>query len=126
MSALLAFGPFLLRNWKLLIGGLALAVLGIMLASAKMDARHWRKKYENEHKRSAHLGALLDVKNAESLERNRAFEAAKERNAADVADANARHVATEARQARLKALAAQQAGKNCKAPESLLRELEGL
>jgi len=36
--------PFLLKNWKLLLGGLAVGILGISLMFAKMDARHWHKQ----------------------------------------------------------------------------------
>jgi hypothetical protein len=33
----------LLRNWKLIVGGLALASLGILLAFSRMDTQHWKK-----------------------------------------------------------------------------------
>ncbi|WP_419808400.1 hypothetical protein [Sphingomonas sp.] len=33
-----------LRNWKLIVGGLALAALGFALLLAKADARHWHKQ----------------------------------------------------------------------------------
>ena len=34
------------RNWKLVLGGLVVGVLGLMLVFAKADARHWHKKYD--------------------------------------------------------------------------------
>src|SRR3954465_776920 len=34
---------FALKNWKLLVGGLALGFLGLMLIFARADARHWHK-----------------------------------------------------------------------------------
>lgn len=46
----------LLRQWKLLLGGAAIAIMGMMLLVAKMDARHWHKKYDREH---AALQALV-------------------------------------------------------------------
>lgn len=38
---------FTLRNWKLILGGLALAGLSIALLLAKADARHWEKVANN-------------------------------------------------------------------------------
>lgn len=35
---------WILANWKLLLGGLAVGLLGIMLMFAKADARHWHKQ----------------------------------------------------------------------------------
>lgn len=32
------------KNWKLIVGGVALAALGLALLLAKADARHWRKQ----------------------------------------------------------------------------------
>ena len=37
----------MLRNWKLIAGGLALAALAITLLVAKADARHWHKQADN-------------------------------------------------------------------------------
>lgn len=48
MMTLENLGSFLWRHWKLVLGGLALAVLGVMLVIAKGDARHWRKVAEAE------------------------------------------------------------------------------
>ncbi|RSU21192.1 hypothetical protein [Sphingomonas koreensis] len=39
---------FAWRNWKLILGGLIVATLGVMLIVAKGDARHWRKMHEQE------------------------------------------------------------------------------
>jgi hypothetical protein len=56
MPALLTLGPWLLKNWKLVGGGLALAFLAISLAFARSDARHNRKLYDN-----AEAGRLLEI-----------------------------------------------------------------
>jgi hypothetical protein len=45
-----------LKNWKLVLGGLAVAVLGIMLVIAKGDARHWHAKFDN-----AEAGRLNEI-----------------------------------------------------------------
>lgn len=34
---------FVLKNWKLVAGGLAVAILGLMLIFARADASHWHK-----------------------------------------------------------------------------------
>jgi len=36
--------PFILSNWKLLLGGLAVGLLGVMLMFAKAGERHWHKE----------------------------------------------------------------------------------
>lgn len=37
---------FALRNWKLLLTGAAIGLLGVLLLFAKADARSWHKKYD--------------------------------------------------------------------------------
>lgn len=39
-------GALLLRNWQAIVGGVAVAVLGLLLMLAKADARHWHKQYD--------------------------------------------------------------------------------
>ena len=39
-SSIIAFAG---KHWRLILGGLALAVLGLMLVFARADARHWHK-----------------------------------------------------------------------------------
>lgn len=41
---------FLRSNWRTIIPLAGIAVLGIGLLLAKMDATHWRKKYDNQVK----------------------------------------------------------------------------
>lgn len=43
-------GPvaFALRHWKLIVGGIGVAILGGMLVFAKADARHWHKDSDNK------------------------------------------------------------------------------
>jgi hypothetical protein len=59
--------PFILSNWKLLLGGLAVGLLGVMLMFAKADARHWHKaadaataSYQREVAKNAVQVASID------------------------------------------------------------------
>lgn len=40
----IALPLWLIKNWKLILGSLGFAVLGIMLVLARADARHWHKQ----------------------------------------------------------------------------------
>lgn len=44
----MTFALTALKYWKLIVGGLIVATLGIMLIIAKADTRHWRKMHERE------------------------------------------------------------------------------
>lgn len=129
-----------LKNWKLVLGGLALVTLGLMLAFAKMDAAHWHGKYDNAevgrlNEIKAHavtrasvdtLQAALASKNAESMARAQAFEQVKAESAGDVAAANARYASTAAARDRLQALAGKAPAKVCVPPAELMAGLSGL
>jgi hypothetical protein len=130
----------LLKNWKLLAGGLALAVLGFMLVLAKADARHWRAKsngFESAfnlevakhaitRQSVATLEGVVAAKNAESQARADAFAKAQAQSVSDLAALNARWRAGEGVRARLQALVSNPPNEACRAPAALLDGLEGL
>lgn len=51
-----------LKNWKLLLGGIALAALSLMLVFARMDARHWEKVATAE--KAAHAQTVANTRAA--------------------------------------------------------------
>lgn len=74
----------------------------------------------------ATLEGIIAAKNEEARRRAAEFEAAKGEAAKEVAAADARFAATEARRAYLARLVAQAPGKPCPAPDGLLTALDGL
>ena len=61
--------PFLLRNWKLIVGGLGLLVLGLLLADARSDARRWKGEAERfsglyHGEKAAHAGTVSNYRAA--------------------------------------------------------------
>lgn len=137
------FIPALLKgaaaNWKLILGGLAIAGLAVMLLFAKADARHWRKLADQRQEllateRANHavtrasvetLKASIAAQNADIEARARALDDAKRKAAADIAAADTRWKATEGQVSRLKAIAARPAA-GCPVPKDLAEALKGL
>lgn len=72
------------------------------------------------------LQGIIAAKNEEARRRAAEYEAAKVDAAKDLAAADARFAATEARRAYLAKLATQSPGKPCPVPDGLLSALEGL
>jgi hypothetical protein len=58
-----------LKNWKLVAGGLAIAVLGIMLLIARGDARHWKKAAAAE--KQAHALTVANYRQAAEIARRK-------------------------------------------------------
>ncbi|HEX8412634.1 MAG TPA: hypothetical protein VF637_01935 [Sphingomicrobium sp.] len=59
MIAAIALAP---KHWKLIVGGIGLAILTIMLLSARSDARHWEKLASQE--KAAHAGTVANYRSA--------------------------------------------------------------
>lgn len=134
-----ALGRALLANWKLVLGGLAIAALAVMLLLAKADARHWHKLADQRQEllateRANHavtrasvdrLMKAVESQNADIAARSRALDDAKRQAAADIAAADTRWKATEGQVSRLKAIAARPAS-GCAVPRDLAEALKGL
>ncbi len=92
---------------------------------SELDAA--RRQLETSGASIATLQATLDEQNAQAMRRAIAFANAREQDAAAVAAADERAKAAEDRLATLRAFAANPSGNpECRAPDALLRALEGL
>ena len=142
MGALTGIGAafdVLKGNWKLVLTVGVVAALGIalMLTRGTLASRTHERDAARASlavERANHavtrqsvntLQSALAMKNRESEERAKAFEAARARDAKDVAAADARYLAAEGRRKALEAFA-RDSGKACPVPDGLLSAIEGL
>lgn len=131
---------FLGKHWKLatgliVVGGL---VIALWLQSAATERQRVRadkaltalgaeqSRHAVTRQSVATLEGIIAAKNEEARRRAAEYEAAKADAAKDIATADARYAATEAKRAYLARLAAQTPGKPCPVPGGLLTALDGL
>lgn len=113
----------LLRNWKLVLGGLALAAALLWGAAQKANAIHWQKKHDSEQTARAQAEATLAAKNAESEKRARQYAEAEAADAANRAEADKRWRSTEAKIAALRNI---KGDGSCPVPHELAEALGDL
>lgn len=108
MIALETALAFILRHWKLVVGGLAFAVMAIALLSAQGDARHYRRLLDNEKAARALDKAAWETASAKAIADNLAYVRSKEDDAATITETTQHDLEKQLASAR--ALAARYAG----------------
>jgi hypothetical protein len=130
-----------LKHWKAITGGLIVAALLSYALIQRHNAHSWQEKAATAQAQAqmandklavsnasiASLMGQLDVKNAETEARAKAYEAAKAQDAATIAALDKQYSATKTRKDALEAYAKTAAANpTCRVPPALVKLTEGL